>query len=89
MMQLSAPGVVHVAPPGDAVAVYRVIEAPPFETGADQLTIAEALPDEALTAVGGPGATATEGFVLAAIDDVACTPTNAKMTLDTTSTFPT
>ena len=34
-----APLVVHVAPPGLAVAVYPVIVLPPFEAGADQASV--------------------------------------------------
>ena len=47
--------VVQVAPPGEAVAVYEVIAAPPFEEGALQEIVAWALPAVALTDVGAPG----------------------------------
>src|SRR5665648_799197 len=46
---------VAVAPPGDAVTVYPVIDEPPLLAGAVQLTIAEAFPGVANTAVGAPG----------------------------------
>ena len=47
--------VVQVAPPGEAVAVYEVIAAPPFDEGALQEIVAWASPAVALTAVGAPG----------------------------------
>src|SRR5665648_137387 len=46
---------VAVAPPGDAVTVYPVIDEPPLLAGAVQLTVAEAFPGVADTAVGAPG----------------------------------
>jgi hypothetical protein len=50
--------VVQVAPPGDAVTVYPVIDLPPLLTGAVHETAAEALPGVADTDVGTPGAVA-------------------------------
>src|SRR5579872_4715235 len=44
------------APPGDAVAVYDVMDAPPFVAGAVQLTVACWSPATADTPVGGGGA---------------------------------
>jgi hypothetical protein len=34
------------------------MDAPPLEIGADHPTVADALPDEALTVIGGPGTVA-------------------------------
>ena len=48
-------GAEQVAPPGEAVAVYDVIEFPPFEAGADQETKAVVAPATAVTEVGAPG----------------------------------
>ena len=46
-----------VTPPGDEVAVYEVIVAPPLDTGAVNETLAVVAPvDVALTDVGAPGA---------------------------------
>jgi hypothetical protein len=46
-----------VIPPGDEVAVYVVIVAPPLETGAVNETLAVVAPvDVAVTEVGAPGA---------------------------------
>jgi hypothetical protein len=47
----------HVAPPGDAVAVYDVIADPPFDAGAVHETAACAFPGVADTPVGAPGTT--------------------------------
>jgi len=38
-VQLVAPFATHVAPPGDAVTVYELIAAPPFDTGAVQVIV--------------------------------------------------
>jgi hypothetical protein len=38
-VQLVAPLATHIAPPGDAVTVYELIEAPPFDTGAVQVIV--------------------------------------------------
>jgi hypothetical protein len=51
-----APVVVAAWPPGLAVTVYPVIAEPPSLAGAVQDTTACALPAEAVTAVGAPGA---------------------------------
>ena len=54
-MQLVAPLATHVAPPGDAVTVYELIAAPPFETGAVHDTTDDAFTaDVAATPVGAP-----------------------------------
>ena len=51
-----APLAPHVAPPGDAVTVYELIAAPPFETVAVHDTTDDAFAAlVALTAVGAPG----------------------------------
>jgi hypothetical protein len=50
--------VLQVAPPGDAVTVYPVIDLPPLLAGAVHETAAEALPGVADTDVGAPGAVA-------------------------------
>jgi hypothetical protein len=52
---LVAPVVVAWKFPGEEVTVYPVMDAPPFEEGAVQLTLAWALPAVAVTAVGAPG----------------------------------
>jgi hypothetical protein len=50
---------VHESPPGDAVAVYKVIADPPFEAGALQVTEAEVTEATvAFTFVGAPGGAA-------------------------------
>ncbi|MGB7962837.1 MAG: hypothetical protein WCF12_07760 [Propionicimonas sp.] len=54
-VQEVSPVVVHVMPPGLAIAAYPVIGAPPSDTGGVQVTSAEALPAAALTPVGAPG----------------------------------
>jgi hypothetical protein len=41
--------------PGLEVAVYPVIASPPFDAGAEKLTVADELPGDATTLVGGPG----------------------------------
>jgi hypothetical protein len=48
----------HVAPPGDAVAVYELIADPPVEAGAVHETAACAFPGVADTPVGAPGVVA-------------------------------
>jgi ApbE superfamily uncharacterized protein (UPF0280 family) len=54
-----SPEVVHVAPPGWEVTVYKVIAAPPLELGAVQEIVAEVVEaTTALGAVGAPGAVA-------------------------------
>ena len=65
-MQVSAPVVEQVAPPGALVTTYRVMEALPALEGADQVTTASSYPAEAITPVGMPGATALWGTELAA-----------------------
>lgn len=47
-----------VAPPGDAVTVYELIAAPPFDAGAEKVTVACPSPAEADTPVGAPGTVA-------------------------------
>ena len=64
--QVSGPEVhEQVAPPGDAVTVYPVIVAPPFDPGAVHDTTTWVLPDAPTTLVGAPGTvagvTATDG----------------------------
>jgi hypothetical protein len=47
---------VPVIPPGDEVAVYEEIGAPPFEVGAVKATVAEVVPvTVAVPIVGAPG----------------------------------
>jgi hypothetical protein len=46
---------VHVWPPGEAVTVYEVIEAPPLFTGAANVTVALPSPAVAVTPVTGSG----------------------------------
>jgi hypothetical protein len=46
---------VHVNPPGEEVAVYDVIVAPPVEDGAFHDKVAEFVPPTAITLVGAPG----------------------------------
>ena len=46
---------VPVIPPGEDVAVYAVIVAPPFEDGAVKATVACVLPAVAVPMVGAPG----------------------------------
>src|SRR5512135_285631 len=50
-----APNTMPVKPPGLEVAVYPIIALPPFEAGAEKVTVAEALPPTATTPVGAPG----------------------------------
>jgi hypothetical protein len=52
------PLTVAVRLPGDEVAVYEVMLAPPLDAGAVQLTVACALPALALTLVGAPATVA-------------------------------
>jgi hypothetical protein len=49
------PAALALMPPGLDVAVYAVIAAPPFDTGAPKLTVACVLPAVADTEVGAPG----------------------------------
>jgi hypothetical protein len=55
-MQVKAPVVVQMDPPGVAVAVYPVMTAPPLENGAVHDTTTLALPGVAITPVGALGA---------------------------------
>ena len=56
-MPLVACEIEPVIPPGDDVAVYEVIVAPPLEAGAVKETFAVVAPvDVAVTDVGAPGA---------------------------------
>ena len=48
-----------VWPPGDAVTVYELIAAPPFEPGAVKLTVASPSPATADRFVGAPGSVVT------------------------------
>jgi hypothetical protein len=58
-VQVVAPVVVQVKPPGDEVTVYPVMVAPPEEAGAVQETTDWALAKEvAVTPVGAPGTVA-------------------------------
>ena len=61
MVQVVAPVVAHVAPPGDAVAVYPVRVPPSRLAGAVQDTVAVVSPGTAVTPVGacGPASTGT------------------------------
>ena len=55
-MPLPACEIVPVTPPGEEVAVYEVIAAPPSEVGAVKETFAVVAPVEvAVTEVGAPG----------------------------------
>jgi hypothetical protein len=56
-LQVSAPVVVHVLPPGEEVTVYPVIGVPPFEAGASHETITFVSPELPVTPVGAPGTT--------------------------------
>ena len=47
-----------VAPPGDAVTVYELMDAPPSDEGAEKLTDAFPSPPLALTLVGAPATVA-------------------------------
>lgn len=58
--------------PGDEVTVYDVIDAPPLEVGADQLTEACPLPAVAPTLVGAPGGPI--GVTMLEGDDAALVP---------------
>ena len=53
---LAAP--VAVIPPGEEVTVYPVMEAPPFDAGAENVTLACVFPAVAVPMVGAPGTTA-------------------------------
>ena len=55
MAQLVAPAVEHVDPPGLAVAVYPVIELPPFDAGADHDRDTWLSPGVAVLSAGAPG----------------------------------
>lgn len=55
---IGLPAPVPVAPPGFAVTVYPVIDAPPLEDGAVKLTEACVSPAVAVPMLGAPGATA-------------------------------
>ena len=68
-----APLAPHVAPPGDAVTVYELIAAPPFETGAVHDTTDDAFAaDVADTPVGAPGT--IDGTTAADATDAALVP---------------
>ena len=54
-----------VAPPGETVTVYEVMDAPPSTTGGVKLTTAIPLPAVAVTPVGAPGGSATNEGVTA------------------------
>src|SRR4029079_5007891 len=54
-VQLSAPPVDHVCPPGLAVAVYPVTELPPSDAGAAQDRETWVSPGDAVLSVGAPG----------------------------------
>jgi hypothetical protein len=56
-LQVSAPVVVHVLPPGEDVTVYPVIGVPPFAAGASHETITFVSPETPVTPVGAPGTT--------------------------------
>ena len=58
----------HVRPPGDEVAVYVVMAAPPSLAGAVHETTAEALPAVADTPVGAPGTPASGVTAVEAVD---------------------
>jgi hypothetical protein len=64
IVPLPAWEIVPVIPPGDEVAVYEVIVAPPLDAGAVKETFAVVAPvDVAVTDVGAPGAD-TEAVVV-------------------------
>jgi hypothetical protein len=54
-MKQVSDALVHVYPPGEEVAVYDVIVAPPVEDGAFHATVAVFAPAVAVTFVGAPG----------------------------------
>ena len=66
------PVVVAVSPPGLDVTVYPVMAEPPFDIGADQITIAAFAPGVANTPVGAPGT--VEGVTAAEAADAALVP---------------
>lgn len=68
-LQVNAPVVVQVFPPGLDVTVYLVMTAPPLSVGADHATVAEATPAVAVTLVGAPGK--VDGFTAADAGDAA------------------
>ena len=57
-MQLNAPVVVHVKPPGFEVTVYPVIAEPPVVVGANQETVTCPFPRTPVTVLGTPGTVA-------------------------------
>ena len=70
-MPLPACEIVPVIPPGDEVAVYEVIVAPPLEAGAVKETFAVVAPvDVAVTDVGAPGAPAPTTKLVSSTQDV-------------------
>jgi hypothetical protein len=65
IVPLPACEIVPVTPPGDEVAVYEVIVAPPLEAGAVNVTFAVVAPvDVAVTEVGAPGAVVGDDVVI-------------------------
>ena len=58
---------VPVNPPGELLVIYFVIVAPPFDVGAVNATVADALPATAVPMVGAPGATFSVSLLLAAL----------------------
>jgi len=60
-VQVSAPVVEHVFPPGDDVTVYPVIGSPPVFVGAAQVTLAEPAPATTAVMVGRPGVVGSDG----------------------------
>ena len=74
-MPLPACEIDPVTPPGEEVAVYEVIAAPPSEAGAVNETFAVVAPvDDAVTDVGAPGAVAAPApatkFVVSTHDEI-------------------
>ena len=71
VIDVALPVTLAATPPGLEVTVYEVIGAPPLLAGAAQLTPAEALPADALTAVGAVG---TAAGVVTAFDGADAAP---------------
>ena len=63
---------VPVIPPGEDVAVYAVIVAPPFEDGAVKATVACVLPAVAVPIVGAPGGDAAAVIEIEAMPAPGC-----------------
>ncbi len=55
---IGEPGPLAMRPPGDEVAVYEVIAAPPSDAGGEKVTVACWLAGAAVTPVGASGAVA-------------------------------